>query len=106
MTLSEASKLFLAGGRLLVGEYRSSKAENITWRDKQSGKPMHAATLRHIVECGGDSVVVSDYLPDGQTAEGYKPPFTKGQPVIISVTSIQVDKGLVSCRGQMSALEK
>jgi len=106
ITQTQAVKLFLAGSRLLVGEYRASKADTINWRDKTTGKPLTAGVLKFVVECGSDSVSVSEKTPDTFNAEAYKCPYVKGQQVVIEVFSITVDKGSVSCRGKTHPLEK
>jgi len=106
MTKAEATQQFLAGSRLLVGEFRAHKADTINWRDKTTGKPLTAGVLKFVVECGSDSVSVSEKTPDTFNAEAYKCPFAKGQQVVIEVFSITVDKGSVSCRGKTHPLEK
>jgi len=95
MTQKQLTDAFLSGGRFLVGEYRSSKAEIIHWRDKVSGKPLTAGTLTHIVECGNDSVKVMERTAEDFVPTAYKSPLAKGQRVCVLVDSIEVSKGIL-----------
>lgn len=92
-----------AGEFLAVGEYRHSKCETINWRDKQTGRAMTAPVLRHTVEFGDQSVAVSERLPDNITKEEEVPPvkWKKGQLVVLRITELTRNLGLVSARGEL-----
>lgn len=88
-----------------IAEYRFSKAEMLNWRDKATGQPRSAPTLRHTVEMGDQAVAVSESLPQNiSRLEDVPPPkFRKGDIVILTITELTRDRGLVSCRGTLEA---
>ena len=100
-TVAECQELWLKGAFCALGEYRSSKAEMISWRDKASGRPMSAPMLRHTVEFGEQSVAVSERVPDNTKLEDIKVPFIKGERVFLVVSEYTTTKGLVACRGTL-----
>jgi len=104
MKLSEAVAKWQAGDRLLFGEYRASKAEVIKYRDKTSHQMTEMKMLRHTVEIGSDSVQVNERVDDNFDVAGYKPPFTKGQKVVVFVDSLLIEKGVPNARGKLEAI--
>lgn len=106
MKLETAKDQWANGARMIVVEYRSSKMEQIAWRDKTSGKSMSAWIVRHHVECGTDIIQVSertgdDFRPERWTA----PPFAKGQRVILQFESFAVERGNITARGTLAAID-
>lgn len=103
MTEKEFLQRARAGEFVTVGEYRHSKKEMINWRDKQTGRPMTAPVLRHTVECGDNSVTVSERLPDTvQNLEQVPPvPWTKGEMVALLFEGLSKEKGLLTAQGKL-----
>lgn len=97
----DAIALFLAGKPVAMGEYRSSEAETIQYRDRETGRAASFPQLRHIVELGNKSVVVSERVGDGFNSAEYKSPFRKGQRVVVEITSLEVQRGMISVRGML-----
>jgi len=64
MKEQEFQKLASAGNPVVVVEFRSSKAEKITWRDKETKKSLSAPVVRHTVECGEVSVGVGERVDE------------------------------------------
>lgn len=96
------------GNFATIGEYRFSKAEMINWRDKQNGQARSAPILRHNVELGADAITVNEPLPNSiQKTEDIPPHMLtahkKGDTVIVIVTELTRERGLVSCRGTLES---
>lgn len=105
MKKSEFVNRVLEGEPLVAVEYRSSKAEKIQWRDKETRSLMHAVTLAHTVENKSGSIRVADRAPDDLDPEKYVPPFKKGDAVILHLTGLQVQRGVITAQGTMERLE-
>lgn len=84
-----------------LGEYRMSKAEMLSWRDKQTGQARSAPVLRHTVEVGDKSITVNERVPDNTKLEDIRIPHHKGDPVVLVITELAIDRGIVSCRGTL-----
>lgn len=104
MKQTEAIQHWQSGGRILVAEYRSSRIDNITWRDKSSGKAMSASLLKHTIELGDVSCVVSQRVPDDKRPEDYLGKFKKGDKVLFAFLTIQMERGAVSGTGELLPL--
>jgi len=102
--LTEAVERWKNGERLLFGEYRSSKAEVIKYRDKTSHQMTEMKMLRHTVEVGPDSVQLAERVEDNFDASSYKSPLTKGQKVIIFLDSLLIERGVPTARGKLEAI--
>jgi len=98
----EVVKRLLAGTVGFLGEYRHSKAENLQWRDKTSGKSMHAPVLRHTVETSEATISITERVPDDFDVVGFKSPYSKGQKVLVTLTELKLDKGNLSGRGSLT----
>lgn len=99
-----------AGQFATIAEYRFSKKEMINWRDKTTGQAKTAPTLRHTVELGSDSITVNERLPLSiqkldEIPDTMLTAHKKGDTVILTVTELSREKGLVSCRGSLEALQ-
>lgn len=104
MTNKELMEQIMAGKPLVVVEYRSSKAENIKWRDKETQKTLTGVFLRHTVEAGEVSVAVNERTGEDFKADGYKAPFKKGEKCVLVFTDYQTVKGATSARGVLVPL--
>jgi len=90
------------GEFIAIGEYRMSKAEEISWRDKQTGRAMSAPILRHTIEFGSLGVSVSERVPEGRKLEDIKVVgLHKGDKVAVYLTELLTQKGMVSARGRL-----
>lgn len=105
MTEQQAIEKFMAGSPIILVEYRSSKPEEIKYRDKDTGKPMVMAKLTHNVEMGSESFPVQERTGEQFDALSYKAPFTKGQRCVLLLDSFYRDKGNWNVRGKLEALE-
>lgn len=106
MTQKQAIESFLSGKPLLVVEYRSSKAERIKWRDKESRAVMEAPLLRFSCEAAdGTAYVINQRVPDTFDETKYVPPFAKGARVILEFVSMTIERGIVHFQGSISELE-
>lgn len=93
------------GERLIVCEYRSSKLETLNWRDKDTGKSMSAAVVRHTLESGPDSVTVNERTGNDFDAAKWVPPAKKGQMVALHFTEFKTERGIMSARGNLEVIE-
>lgn len=104
MTLEQAISEFKRGKFVVVAEYRSSKAENIKWRDQQSGRMLSGVTLTHVLECDGATIMVGERVPDDFDPKEYQPPFSKGQAVLLRLERLYTEKGVQKANGKLEAL--
>lgn len=104
MDRKTALEKFEQGERLIVCEFRSSKVEQINWRDKTTGRALSATVLRHVVEMGADSVVVNERTPEDFDGAKWQPPFKKGDKVVLHFTEFRTEKGMISTRGALELL--
>jgi len=103
MTKAEAVKLWEAGQTVAVVEFRSSRVDDLSWRDKTTGKAMHAKLLRHTVECGNQSVAVQERMPDDW--DGKVPvEFKKGDICLLNFSAWNTERGAVTVRGSLQLL--
>lgn len=107
MTNNEFQALLDGGAFIAKGEYRSSKAEWVPWRnDKGQEKPF--ASYRHVVEFGNESVHVNCIAANKTEKDipemNNNPPFKKGTPVVLKLQSLTKDKGILSARGELEEL--
>lgn len=91
------------GAPLLVVEYRSSKAEIISF--VKEGKPSSFPKLTHACELGGQPVVVTERVNDAAfTPDKYIPPFKRGQQVILALSAMHTEKGVTVASGTLQAI--
>lgn len=105
MKKADAVKLWESGAMCVVVEFRRSIAETISWRDKTSGKALTAPVVRHTVESGIATITVNERVADDFNVAAFKPPFEKGARVLLQFTELHTEKGNVSARGTLTALE-
>src|ERR1039458_10383122 len=101
MTKEQLFESVLSGKVLATGEYRMSKAEMHSWRDKVNGQAKSGAFLTHTVEVGDVAITLSERVPEGSKIEDIRVPFTKGEGVVIFFDSLLSSKGIVSGRGKL-----
>lgn len=104
MTDEEFLKRAKAGELIAIGEWRSSKAEIIKWRDHQTGRAMEAPNLKHNVEFAGTPVAVGERVAEGTKLEDIHVSFSKGDMVVLSIETISRTKGLMSATGRLERL--
>ena len=97
--IDEAVRRWQSGHRLLFGEYRGSKAEEIRYRDKTTRNVQTMKVLRHIVEVGDDAIMVAENVEDDFDVQNFQAPFQKGQKVLVELQSLAVNRGVFEARG-------
>lgn len=104
ITLADATKQWQAGRLVFVVEYRHSTAENINWRDKQSGKAMTAGILRHTVETENSVIIVSERTGQDFNPATYVSPLKKGQKVALWLSSLATERGVTQANGVLQPI--
>lgn len=104
-TIDQAVSEWKAGNLIALVEYRSSKAEPITWSDRETGRAMKAVTLTHVVENDKTSMIVSERVPETFDYANYVPPFKKGEKVLVQITSVARAKGVTTLYGTLEPLD-
>jgi len=100
-----AAVMVAPGGFYALGEYRGTKAETVNYRDKQTGNRASFSSINHVVETGDQTVTVQERLPDGADIKAVKPPFKKGQKVLVQVESIERVSGFIRATGTMTPVD-
>jgi len=105
ISMTDAVLLFKSGSPCAIGEYRSTEAETIPYRDKESGRSMSFSQIRHVVEFGPKSVQVQERVPDNFDPTKYRSPFKKGGSVFVHIASLEQSRGVLTIRGSLTAIE-
>ncbi len=105
MKKAEAYKLIEAGELVVLGEYRSSDAQAITYRDKTTGRMAEMNTLAHTVEFGAHSIKLRERTEDSFKPAEYKSAYKKGQRVVVHLESLLREKGVYTGSGKLQPLE-
>jgi len=105
MNQKELQDKLATGVPLAVVEYRNSKCDVVEWRDKESGKMRSFVKLMHSVETATDAFQVSERTDDTFKPDSYKPPFKKGQRVVLLLDHWAETKGVLNVGGSLVALE-
>lgn len=106
MKASEVQKMFAAGKPVLLVEFRSSKAERIKWRDKESKATLEAPLLRHSVEAeDGTPYILNERVPETFDETKFAAAFKKGDKCVLLFTSMIVEKGIAHFQGSLEKLE-
>ena len=100
LTADQAVELFKGGEKVIMCEYRFGKAERVNYRDKATGKPASFANIRHTVEVGDSSFLVSERVPDDYKVEEFKPRIPKGAKCLLNFDRFMVQSGV----GQFSGV--
>lgn len=106
MTKVEVTKMFEEGKAVLLVEYRSSRAERITYRDKVTRATVQMAVLRHSCEAAdGSPYMVNERVAENFDEKGYHSAFQRGQRAVLIFTSMTVERGIPHFVGQLYPLE-
>ena len=104
MKKAEVLPKVLNGEPLMIVEYRSSNAETIPWRDKETGRAINLNLLSHNVEAGTRTIRVSERVPEGTDLTKYEAPFKRGQLCVLHLEEFGREKGSFTARGKMELL--
>jgi hypothetical protein len=105
VTQDDAIKNFQAGIPCLIVEFRSSKAERITWRDKTTRETMTAPLLRHCVEsANGTPYVVNERVDATFDPDAFKQTFVRGSKVFLEYVSSESMRGIIHFAGTIRPL--
>ena len=104
-TLEQALSDWKNGALIAVAEYRTSRAETITWRDRETQRTLKGVTLTHSIEVGGTTTMLSERVPDEFDPKQYQSPFTKGENVLVHIDSITRNKGVTTIYGKLEKLD-
>jgi len=97
-------KMIEQGTPLALVEYRSGKAETITYRDKTTGRSATMKLITHNVEAGNNAVQIGERVPDEQNLTDWQPPFKKGSQCVLVIESFTKDKGVYKAGGKLHPL--
>jgi hypothetical protein len=87
-------------------EYRGGKGEHIVWTGKVSGKQEEAKQYVHCCEMrDGTQVKIVERLKNDVHLPDIQPKAKKGQKVLVTLRSWEVDKGNITARGDIFPLE-
>jgi hypothetical protein len=105
--MDEAIKRFKSGQPCMVVEYRSSVAERIRWRDKETRAVLEAPILRHTCEAeNGTPYIVNERVDEKSFDEtAYIAPFKKGEKVLLTFVSMAIERGIKHFGGALTLLE-
>lgn len=105
MKIEDSVKMFHDGQPVLIVEYRSSKAERIRWRDKESRNTLEAPILRFSCEASdGTPYIVNERVPDTFKETEYKSAFMRGEKVILKFTTMSIERGIMHFQGALEPL--
>jgi len=113
MTEAQAVELFKQGRQVMLVEYRNSRVDKIEWADKVTRARKSADLCKHTVEAGALSFPVNERMPETWDASAAalafsqgKLPFKKGTQCVLEFRSFKMEKGAISCDGNLSMLIK
>jgi hypothetical protein len=105
LKVADAVERFKAGKLVVMLEYRSGRADSITYRDKLTRQPMVLQKISHSLEfADGTQVTLNERVPDNARLDGWQPPFAKGTRVLVTVSRFVVEKGVASLGGSMESV--
>jgi len=99
MNAVQLQEQVMAGGVYCVGTYLSGRADTISIRDKTTRERRSAVVVRETIITDTEPVIISTWLPDGKTAEGWKPGFKKGQRIVVKVLGMESANGIPVLKG-------
>jgi len=96
----------MKGEVLMVGEYLQSSAGVISYKSKETGQPASFEKLTHTILTAQGAVSVDEDTRKLKSFDvtNYKPPFAKGDKIIVIVSSVTSSKGVTTARGTMESL--
>lgn len=107
MKHKELLETLVSGQHILVGVYHGGKCEQMTMRDKTTGKPRKAYVIRETILTDGEAAVVAGWCPDDFTEEQqakWLPKFKRGDRVVLRVQSSEVVQGFKRYSGVLESL--
>lgn len=105
-TLEQAVSEFKSGKLCAIAEYRSSKADRIKWRDKETQRVMTGVTLTHAVEFNGTTAMVNERVDEGTFDErAYVSPYVRGSSVLVNIDLVTKTKGITTIYGTLDPIE-
>jgi len=96
-----AQEAVINGRLFILGEYRSGVASEFSGDDKRTGRRRSYKKAQFSVETGGPTWLVTQFLPDETDLTTWKPPFTKGDRVLVNVSAAVPNKGRVDVSGTL-----
>lgn len=103
---SEIMRQWETGKPVLLVEFRSSKAERIKWRDRESKATMEAPLLRHSVEAeDGTPYIVNERVPETFDETKFQASFKKGDKCVLLFASMAVERGIAHFQGSLEKLD-
>jgi len=105
MKQTEAQGQFEAGQIVMKGKYWGGRLEQRTFRDKTSGSRKTGHILHHTVMGANSPVVVSRWLQDDEKPEAVTFPIKQMTPVLVVITSMEVNNGVPFVKGEVTALD-
>lgn len=106
MKNQDLTPALLSGKIMCVGTYLSGKIENLTVRDKANpGGPRRAAHMvREVVITESEPIVVTRWMKDDEKFEEWKPTAAKGSKVVVTITKMESNQGIITLSGSVEAL--
>lgn len=92
------------GEVIMVGEWRQCNVEAVKMRDPKTGTIRQAVVLRHGLETVKEQFSLSEWMPDGTDPKSVVVPYVKGQRVLVLLTSLARERGLLTVGGKLEAL--
>jgi len=102
--MEQAVERFKTGARILLGEYRHGKCETINYRDKTTGKPASFTGIKHSVEVGEETFLISERVPDGYDVLSFVQPCVKGSRCVVTFDKFTITSGVGQFSGTVSPL--
>jgi len=104
-TDKEIADMVRAGKPVILAEYRGGGADDIKWRDKKTGQQKEGVMVRDYLETEAlGPVGMSNFAPDGFKKADWKQPFPKGTKVLVTITGMQANAGVITFKGTLTAL--
>jgi len=92
---------------MCVGRMISSKLDPVSVRDKQNpGGPRRVSHVsREVIVTESEPIVITRWLKDTEKPEDWKPSAPKGSPVVVTITGMETNQGIVVLAGTIAPLE-
>jgi len=106
MKQAELQTILENGTVIMKGVYWSGKVETINVRAKSEGGPRRSMhVVRETVLTEKDPISVTRWLDDNQKPEDFKPAAAKNKPVVVIVTGMKTEQGVMKLTGTVYPLE-
>lgn len=104
-----AGALVAAGSVVMAGIYTGYSKRVVKYTDKK-GKAKQMDIIAHVIICGGvgttNAVTVEEILPEGKFVDQYTTTLTTGDSVVVLLTSMATERGMISCRTEAGGVRK